>query len=244
MKGKLYFFYAHLYGGILLIAAVPIVALLAAIGVSENIYMVVFYCMLGLGTWSGLVVMMFLLFGNPIGLANTMQKAEKVSCPFQCFDELTKLLVPLLREEYEYWHAFKVDNNTNIEFYARRESYNEVKCITMVYVPELTNTFLEQGNDAIQKLLEVFCGTSRISDRIIMTSLFFVDRVTPTFRDVVDKCELLDYKVRYLPVGISFGGKKVYIANPKKHPRWYKAARDEVLQLLIGTVDTTDAEST
>ena len=239
---KKYFFYIHLYGGILLIAVVPIVALLAAIGISDRIYMVIFYCMLGFGTWSCLVVVMFLLFSNPLGSEKTMQKAEKMPCPFQCFEELMEILTPCLREEYEYYRFFKTDKNINIEFYARHESYKEVKCITIVHVPELTTAFLEQGNDAVQKLLEGVCSTSRITDQIIMTSLFCVDRVTPVFYDVVNKCELLDYKVRYLPVGISFGGKKVYIANPKKHSRWYKAAREEILQLLSGIVDTIDAE--
>ena len=75
-----------------------------------------------------------------------------------------------------------------------------------------------------------------------MISFFCVDRVTPKFYALVNKSPLEDCKVRYLPVGISFGGKMAYIANPKRHQKWYKRLREEVLYLLNDADELADNE--
>lgn len=228
------FIYVHICGGTLLLLNVPIIAILAALGVSPDVYMPIFYGMFGFGVWSAIVLLICLFSGVFPNAMKTMKKAEKRPCFFACFDELRSKLDALLVKGYLHFDSARVSDLGNIELYVRRESFNEVKSVAIVRTPELSEAFPEQGNAIIETLLADFCGKGRLTDRVTMISFFCVDRVTPAFYALVNRCPLEDYKVRHLPVGISFGGKMTYIANPKRHPKWYKRLREEVLYLLDG----------
>jgi len=244
MKQKLLttFVYIHIVGGTLLLLNVPIIAIMAAIGIPQKIYMPIFYSMLGFGVWSAIVLLVCMFLGIFPNATKAMEKAEKRSCIFSCFDELRSNLNSLLLKEYPYFNSVEVSDFGNVDLYARRESFNQIKCVTIARTTELNEAFLEQGNAVVETLLSNYCEKDRITDRIIMISFFCVDRVTPKFYDLVNKSPLEDYKVRYLPVGISFGGKMAYIANPKRHQKWYKRLREEVLYLLNDADELADNE--
>jgi len=67
-----------------------------------------------------------------------------------------------------------------------------------------------------------------------MIPVICVDRVTTAFNDFVNTSIAQGYKKILLPVGISFGGKKIYIARQKEVVliRRYKRLRKYFLEML------------
>ena len=248
MKRKLLriFLYFHIYSGAAsAILFLPFAFVAEAIGIPDEVILSIIYCLAGVFVWSAFVVTIFAFLCIAQDPELPLQKAEKLVHHTETFEVLARILREnLTQQDYHPSELSSSEDPECIEIYSKRETLGAIKCVTVARISELDTNYLEHTSDEVQKFLKSYFRGHFFANRLVMVSFFCVDRVTPAFYNVISKSQLTNFKVRYLPIGISFGGKKVYIANPKKHPRWYKAAREEVLQLLSGIVDTTDAEST
>ena len=85
--------------------------------------------------------------------------------------------------------------------------------MSVIRVSELTDELTEAADDAITDILTGESGRDVITAYVNMISVFCVDRITPPFRSMVNCSMEQGLKNGRLVAGISFGGKRVYVAK-------------------------------
>ena len=100
-----------------------------------------------------------------------------------------------------------------VTVYADTLECSEWNCVSVIRVPELTDELTETANNAITDILKGQSGRDVITAYVNMISIFCVDRITPTFREMVNCNMEQGLKNGRLVAGISFGGKKIYVAK-------------------------------
>ena len=89
-------------------------------------------------------------------------------------------------------------------------------CFVIIRVSELSNNDIELIDNSISKLLDNYYQGDTITDMINTIAIVCVDHVTPTFQKIVNGGVSQGYNRGRLNVGISFGGKTIYIAKQYK----------------------------
>jgi len=199
----------------------------------EKIVAVVFntslFAMFGVGI---LFVILLRIFG---GFNEKSVKAEKVPLLFASYDELlTFLEKQLLQKEYQKQKTINVLTSAEVTVYEKASKLWELDCFTIIRIPELTEKSLEDTNDSITDILTEYYDGETITDRINMISVFCVDRITPAFQRLVNTNTQQGLKNGRLVVGISFGGKNIYIAQQKNgfFITKYKSLRKEFIDIM------------
>ena len=107
-------------------------------------------------------------------------------------------------------------------------------CFTIIRVPELSDELLDSANESITNILNKYYGCKTITDTINMISVFCVDRITPAFQKLVNNNVQQGFKNGRLPVGVSLGGKNIYIAKQKDGfaITKYKRLRREFIDIM------------
>lgn len=147
------------------------------------------------------------------GLKQKPVKAEKMILPFESYDEVKALLEKSLqRKGYSRQKPLPILTNGEVIVYAKASKLCVLDCFAIIRIPELSEEILEVANDNITEILTEYYG-GRITDTVNMTSVFCVDRITPSFQNLVNSNLEQGVKNGRLVVGISFGGKKIYIAR-------------------------------
>lgn len=147
------------------------------------------------------------------GLKQKPVKAEKMILPFESYDEVKAFLEKSLqRKGYSRQKPLPILTNGEVIVYAKASKLCVLDCFAIIRIPELSEEILEVANDNITEILTEYYG-GRITDTVNMTSVFCVDRITPSFQNLVDSNLEQGVKNGRLVVGISFGGKKIYIAR-------------------------------
>lgn len=118
--------------------------------------------------------------------------------------------------------------------YIRPSGLWEEDCIALVYNPELTDDCLLSANEAVTKALQNYYNKEQITNQVNFIPIVCVDRITPTFRKFLSRPIPKDFKSLQLPVGISFGGKKIYVTNQTScfAILKYKRLRKEFLNIM------------
>ena len=159
----------------------------------------------------GLVTVALPWFGV---LAPKRSSAEKIPCPFHTYNELLKHLQTTLSEcAFNQLKTHSTPLNAEIHMYIKPSGLWEMDCVSVIYVPELSDELLEDINDGIGDILKNYYQTENITDTIKMITIFCVERITPSFRKVVNSQATQGLKNGRLPVGISFGGRTIYISR-------------------------------
>ena len=104
-------------------------------------------------------------------------------------------------------------NSGTVTVYADTLQGGEWNCVSVLRVPELTEEWTEAANDAITDILTGESGQATIYAYVNMISIFCVDRITPAFRSLVNSNMEQGFKNGRLVVGVSFGGKRIYVAR-------------------------------
>lgn len=143
------------------------------------------------------------------GLKLKPVKAEKMILPFESYDEVKAFLEKSLqRKGYSRQKPLSILTNGEVIVYTKASKF----CFAIIRIPELSEEILEVANDNITEILTEYYG-GRITDTVNMTSVFCVDHITPSFQNLVNSNLEQGVKNGRLVVGISFGGKKIYIAR-------------------------------
>lgn len=181
----------------------------------------------------GILYMILLpIFG---GLKQKPVKAEKLALPFttyECFLEFLQKMLPL--KGYHMQKEVPFSSNGEVMVYVKPSKLWLLECFTIVRVPELSDELIEIANESVTNILTEYYGGKTITDTIDMISVFCVDRTTPALHKLVNSNVQQGFKNGRLPVGISFGGKNIYIAKQKDGfaIAKYKRLRREFIDIL------------
>ena len=161
--------------------------------------------------------------------------AEKFSLNFKSYNAFMDFMEKKLENQgYKKNNKNIIDENTTLSLYIRHPIYRETNCVVIIKTTELTNKLVDILDENIHKSIVEYYGTEYISDTINMIPIVCVDRVTTAFNDYVNSSIAQGYKKILLPVGISFGGKKIYIARQVEGVliKRYKLLRKYFLEML------------
>ena len=178
--------------------------------VATAVFNIIFFTMLGVGI---LFIILLPIFG---GLKQKLVKAEKVPLVFASYNEFLDFLqMRLLQKEYQFQKNVPISPDGDVTVYLRTPKNWTLACFTIIRVPELSDELLDSANESITNILNAYYGCETITDTINMISVFCVDRITPNFQKLVNSNVQQGLKNGRLPVGVSFGGKNIYIAGQK-----------------------------
>ena len=150
------------------------------------------------------------------GLKQKPTKAEKTSLSFSSYGDLTVFLSTVLPQKGYRWNkTIPISLDHEVRLYAKSVRERHLECFVIIRAPEISDEVLYKANETITNILTEYYGTNIISDFINMICVFCVDRITPAFRTLVDSNVQQGFKNGRLPIGISFGGKAMYIATQK-----------------------------
>lgn len=193
------------------------------------VFNIIFFTMLGVGI---LFMILLPIFG---GLKQKPVKAEKVPLVFASYNEFLDFLqMRLLQKEYHLQKNMPISPDGDLTVYLRTPKNWTLTCFTIIRIPELSDKLLDSANESITNILNTYYGCETITDTINMISVFCVDRITPDFQKLVNSNVQQGLKNGRLPVGVSFGGKNIYIAKQKDGfaITKYKRLRREFIDIM------------
>ena len=172
----------------------------------------IMYIALFTGFAMGFLLMVLLpLFG---GMKPKPVKAEVFASPHPSYEEFSRFLNgSLIENGYHLLKTASLEPEGAVTVYADTLECSEWNCVSVIRVPELTDELTETANNAITDILTGESGRDVITAYVNMISIFCVDRITPTFRKMVNCNMEQGLKNGRLVAGISFGGKKIYVAK-------------------------------
>lgn len=161
---------------------------------------------------SGLLLIILLpIFG---GIKSKPVKAEVFASPHPSYEDFSHFLNgSLIENGYHLLKTTSLEPEGAVTVYADTLECSEWNCVSVIRVPELTDELTETANNAITDILTGESGRDVITAYVNMISIFCVDRITPTFRKMVNCNMEQGLKNGRLVAGISFGGKKIYVAK-------------------------------
>ena len=158
-----------------------------------------------------LVIILLAVFG---GMKPKPAKAEVFASPYASYEEFSRFLSGALGENgYSPVKTAVPEPESTVTVYAETLQGGEWNCVSVLRVPELTEEWTEAANDAITDILTGESGQATIYAYVNMISIFCVDRITPAFRSMVNSNMEQGFKNGRLVVGVSFGGKRIYVAR-------------------------------
>ena len=160
-----------------------------------------------------LFIILLHVFG---GIKSKPVKAEKRPLVFASYNELSLFLQKRLLQRKFQMEKSLIIANGELTLYFKKTKLWTLECFSIVRVPELTDELLDNANEIITNMLNKYYGHKTITDTVNMISIFCVDRITPTFQKLVNSNVQQGLKNGRLPVGISFGGKNIYLPKQKE----------------------------
>ena len=179
-----------------------------------------------------LVIILLAVFG---GMKPKPAKAEVFASPYASYEEFSRFLSGALGENgYSPVKTAVPEPESTVTVYADTLQGGEWNCVSVLRVPELTEEWTEAANDAITDILTGESGQATIYAYVNMISIFCVDRITPAFRSMVNSNMEQGFKNGRLVVGVSFGGKRIYVARQVGglFAVKYKKVRRELARIL------------
>ena len=220
-------------GFILLLMVFPGCFFLVYLVPNEELNYLIFNTILFSFFGVGILFMILLpIFG---GLKQKPVKADKLSLDVKSYNQLFKYLKSTLLEKgYIEQSKKKILNDSDIVLFLRKSELHKINCFTIINTSELSEEIIEKANDTITKILMEYYGAKTIRDSVDMISLFCVDRITPSFQKLVNSNMQQGLKNGRLVVGVSFGGKRMYIANQTEGfaIAKYKSLRKEFIEIM------------
>lgn len=163
---------------------------------------------------NGILFMILLpIFG---GLKQKPVKAEKFKLQFNNFKELLAFLhKSLSKKGYVKQNTINLNESESVTVYSQIIGPNILECYSIVRVSELSNELLEKVENTITEIIKKYLDGTIVTNAVNMIGIVCVDRITPAFQKLVNNNIEQSLKTSRLPVGISFGGKTIYVAKQK-----------------------------
>ena len=196
---------------------------------SEIVFYSILFSLLGVGI---LFMILLPIFG---GIKQKPVKAEKKPLIFPSYNDFYDFIQKsLLQKNYQLQKAMPISSNGEVIVYVKPSKSWTLAVFTIIRVSELSDELIENANESITNILNEYYDGKVITDTINMISVFCVDRITPAFQKLVNSNVQQGLKNGRLPIGISLGGKNVYIAKQKDGfaITKYKRLRKEFIDIM------------
>lgn len=197
--------------------------------IMDVIVYTIFFSFMGVGL---LFMILLPIFG---GLKQKPVKAEKKPLVFPSYNEFLDFIKKsLLQKNYQLQKAVPISSNGEVMVYVKPSKSWTLAVFTIIRVSELSDELIENANESITNILNEYYDGKVITDTINMISVFCVDRITPAFQKLVNSNVQQGLKNGRLPVGVSLGGKNIYIAKQKDGfaITKYKRLRKEFIDIM------------
>lgn len=158
------------------------------------------------------IIMVLLL--SHFGIDKKKIEPYKSFVTFKDFNSFVHLLEISLKH-YNY-HSFSITSVSNgkLNMFCKPICRGILHSFVVIKVDELDEDILLKFNNAITKHFDEKYGKKR-TIAINLISLFCVNRITPTFRELTENQPIQGWKNGRFIAGLSFGSKKLYIAQQK-----------------------------
>ena len=139
-------------------------------------------------------------------------KAARHHLSVNTYDEVKDILVAAFTEN-GFSEPVNVENDyADCVMLLTKKGSDKFMVLELVRVHELTDEILDKCTD---DFWDYVCSKNMQSRDVFLMQCICVDRITKTFSTFTDSNVEQGYKQYRLPIGISFGGKTVYIATQK-----------------------------
>lgn len=158
------------------------------------------------------------------------QKAEKMALTCNTYDQfISELRDSAVRVGYQHYGILYKNDLAEIELFFKKKLWS-MECFAVIRTIEMTDSTL----NVLDQSFREFANKELITDSISLIAIVCVDRITSEFSKFVNSSIEQNWKSFRLPVGISFGGKAIYIAKPNDDfgIMQYKKLRKQFLMLL------------
>lgn len=162
------------------------------------------------------------------------QTAEKLDLNFNnYFDFLEYLKDRLILNNFKNHDLIFQNEQCQILIFSRKKFW-KLECFMIMRVTELMDEHLNIASEKVSEFLTDYYQKDIITDWVSLIELVCVDKISPTFRKFVNSNIEQGFKQYQLPVGVSFGGKNIYIAKQKDGfaVGQYKKLRKEFLKIM------------
>jgi hypothetical protein len=169
-----------------------------------------------------------------IEFEQTPTKAEKLKLLCEDFAALALHFETAANmRDYLELSSFNLGGQHEMRIFARRRQ-GMLQCFVLARLPELTPALMNEADERFWEFAANFYGTSRITATVQSIMVVCVDRITPAFQKLVNSNIQQNFRNHKLPVGISFGGKRVYVAKQEGGfvVGAYKKMKKEFLSML------------
>jgi len=203
------------------------------LSIADKIYFKIVYGSMAIMGISGVLIIIISLVGGKI--ESKPVKAEKFKMNINEFDELKAFLEEsLIQTEYTKKKEVVKNEQSTVTLYARNNRTGWLECFSLIRVDEWTNEIEEIIDNELEKLVEQYCNEGKRYRKISMIIVICVNRITPAFQKLVNGNIQQGLNQFRLPVGISFGGKQIYVAKQKDGfaIMQYKRLRKEFLDIM------------
>lgn len=201
--------------------------------VAEETLMYMFNVTVGAFFLVGFLLMVLLpVFG---GIKQKPTKAEKFPMIYNDYNEFDAFLSKSLLNKGYFEQGLKdICTNGMLKVYIKSSKVWQIDCVSVMRFDELTDEIIEICNDGITEIISEYYKGKAITDKVNMISVICVNRITPSFQKFVNSNLEQGVKNGRLYVGISFGGKQIYIAQQKDGfaIMRYKKLRKEFLGIM------------
>lgn len=140
---------------------------------------------------------------------------EKMTLSFESYGLFKDFLNKALENRGFRRQMLSIPSLEEVSVYIKPRTIWVTDCFSIIRFLELSEENLRDSNQQITEMLKLHFDEKEIQNTVNMISVFCVDRITPTFRKMLSSNMRQGLKNGRLVVGVSFGGKKIYIARQK-----------------------------
>lgn len=175
----------------------------------------------------------FYVLAGRIDMSKLKTKPDKYLLPqgsdYECFK--TQLVEATHEKGFGNFTELSASFDGEVQL-CSKESLGKVIVIELVRADELTEEILEECTEAFWE--HTTAQYSKSND-IMLIQCICVNRITKTFTNFVESNVLQKFGRYQLPVGVSFGGNTVYIAEQKEG--FFKGRYKQLKRLFMGMME-------
>ncbi|MBE6156350.1 MAG: hypothetical protein E7161_01210 [Firmicutes bacterium] len=177
---------------------------------------------------------------------NKFKKCKFYKTNIKDFKEFQKQFEYKIKKLNYNTNKFQLNEYEFVNFYINKDETN-LTMITLIRVTEYNKKEYDKILKISQDFIESIYGDNEINEYVKVVRVLCVDKMTTAFKEFVLEGIYLDINSETLPVGISFGSKKLFIKEKKKsifdfHNEYQK--QEEFKNLVFKLIDVDNTEKT
>ena len=167
------------------------------------------------------------------GIPEKKSKADRMVLAYDNYIEFEGWFCKEVVSHRYIEYDFVEDNIFNVRIFVKQELM-KYSILLVTNVGELTEEILDLLSGQFNRFLEIHYPENRFSTVVCFTPVICVKRLTPAFTNYVNTYITQGYQAITVPIGISFGGRTVYIAKNTTGlgKAVYKKARKDFMKIM------------